>query len=243
MRTFFYYFYTYYSNIIAEMKKLLLFFYFFTFSFVYSQNEENKIPVDSLFREDQFYFSVSYNLLRNTPNNYTQYSFSSGLTMGFLRDMPFTKDRKWAIGLGLGYSYNDIKHNLKIIDGIPSNEYSIDDTYDKSKLRLHYLELPLEIRWRNATYDSHKFWRIYTGFKVSYLFASTSIFQSSTQSAVITNSDEVTKIQYGPYLSMGYNTINLYAYYGIKSNFDNVKIGNDQLGLNSFNVGFIFYIL
>ncbi len=108
---------------------------------------------------------------------------------------------------------------------------------------MHYLELPLEIRWRNASYESHKFWRVYTGFKISYLFASKSIFESNTENYNIKNSNELTKFQYGPYLSVGYNTINLYAYYGLKSNFDNAKIGESKLQLNSFNVGFIFYIL
>lgn len=228
------------------MRRLLLLLYLSVVTVSFSQEkEERTIPVDSLFREDQFYFSITYNLLRNAPSGYSQYSFSSGVTLGFLRDMPITKDRKWAIGLGLGYSYNDIKHNLKIaIDATSGqNSYSIDNSYNKSKLRLHYVELPLEIRWRNAGYESHKFWRIYTGFKVSYLFASKSIFESNTESYGIRNSNELTKIQYGPYLSVGYNTINMYAYYGLQSNFDNVKIEGKDLGLNSFNVGFIFYIL
>lgn len=226
------------------MSRLILLINLLIVFFSYSQ-EERTIPVDSLFREDQFYFSVTYNLLRNAPNGYSQYSFSSGLTFGFLRDIPFSKNREWAVGLGLGYSYNDIKHNLKIanLESSQQNVYSIDDSYNKSKLRLHYLELPLEIRWRNASYESHKFWRVYTGFKISYLFASKSIFESNTESYKIKNSNELTKLQYGPYLSVGYNTINLYAYYGLKSNFDNAKIGESKLQLNSFNVGFIFYIL
>ena len=226
-------------------RKLVLLLNWLLVFFSYAQEKDRKLPVDSLFREDQFYFSVTYNLLRNIPDGYSQYSFSSGLTFGFLRDMPFSKNRDWSIGLGLGYSYNDIKHNLKIADIASSGnyEYSIDDSYDKSKLRLHYLEFPVELRWRNASYESHKFWRIYTGFKVSYLFASKSIFESNTEKYSIKNSKELTNWQYGPYLSVGYNTINLYAYYGLKSNFDNVKIGNNDVGLNSFNVGFIFYIL
>ncbi|NJM79708.1 MAG: PorT family protein [Flavobacterium sp.] len=225
------------------MKKLFSFFYLLTFASLFSQIEEVAIPIDSLYREDQFYFSVCYNLIRNTPTGYSQYSFSSGFTLGFLRDMPISKNRNWAIGLGLGYSYNDIKHNLKIVESNPSNAYSVDNSYDKSKLRFHYLELPVEIRWRNSTYESHKFWRIYTGFKVSYLVSSKSIFESGAQNAIIQNSDEVVKFQYGPYLSLGYNTINLYAYYGIKPLFDNAMIGNNELKLNSFNLGFIFYIL
>lgn len=227
------------------MRRLFLLLNLLVAFVAYSQSEERKIPVDSLFREDQFYFSITYNLLRNTPDGYSQYSFSSGVTVGFLRDIPISKDRNFAVGVGLGYSYNDLKHNLKIADVASSEQYvySIDDSYDKSKLRMHYLEFPIEFRWRNASYESHKFWRIYTGFKISYLFASKSIFESSTESYSISNSSELTKIQYGPYLSVGYNTINLYAYYGLKSNFDNVMIGDRNLEMNSFNVGFIFYIL
>lgn len=225
------------------MRTIILLLYILIFSASYSQDTENKIAVDSLFREDQFYVSLSYNLLRNSPNNYSQYSFSSGVTLGFLRDMPITKDRNWSIGLGLGYSYNDIKHNLKIIPSSPNNIYSIDNSYDKSKLILHYAELPIEIRWRNATYTSHKFWRIYTGFKFSYLFASKSIFESNSESYTINRSNEIINLQYGPYLSVGYNTVNLYAYYGLKSHFGDAKIGDKDMRLNSFNVGFIFYIL
>ena len=71
--------------------------------------EERKIPVDSLFREDQFFVSVSYNLVQNRPSGFKQFGFSQGFTAGFLRDFPISKDRKWAIAPGVGYSYNNIK--------------------------------------------------------------------------------------------------------------------------------------
>lgn len=225
------------------MRYLFFVFCFLNFSFLFSQEEEEySLPVDSLFREDQFYVSVSYNLLRNSPTSYSQYSFSSGITLGFLRDMPISKNRNWAIGAGLGYSYSDIKHNLKVIPSSP-NEYSIDNSYDRSKLRLHYVELPLEIRWRNVTYTSHKFWRVYTGFKLSYLFSSSSIFESNANDYKLKNNNDLNKLQYGPYLSLGYNTVNMYAYYGLNSHFKDSKIGDEKLEMNSFNVGFIFYIL
>ena len=55
--------------------------FFITSSITAQQAEVDFDAVDSLYREDQFYFSVTYNLLRNTPNGYSQYSFSSGLRM------------------------------------------------------------------------------------------------------------------------------------------------------------------
>lgn len=223
------------------MNKLV--FFLLTVCSVFSQEEVYELPVDSLFREDQFYVSLSYNLLRNKPEDYSQYSFSSGVTLGFLRDIPISKDRKWGIGAGLGYSYSDIKHNLKIDKVDDVVVYSVDNVYDKCKLRLHYLEIPIEFRWRNATYTSHKFWRVYTGFKFSYLISSNSILVVGDREVRIRNNKDIQKMQYGPYLSIGYNTVNLYAYYGLKSHFEGQKIVESDLNLNSFNLGFIFYIL
>ena len=49
-----------------------------------------------------------------------------------MRDMPFTKDRNWSVALGLGYSYNNIKHNIQIQDNPIA--YTIENSYDKNKL-------------------------------------------------------------------------------------------------------------
>ena len=239
MRTFFYYFY----------KKILMkpFFTLSTFlicSFIFAQDVAvNKVP-DSLYREDQFYASLNYNLVQNKPSGYNQYSFSTGLSIGFIRDFPISKNRHWAFGTGFGYSYNNTKHNLIIEENSTDILYNVNSNYSKNKLVLHYLEVPLEIRWRNSTVNSHKFWRIYTGFKVSYLFASKSVYTINGSDDLIRNNKDLNKIQYGPYLSWGYNTINFYAYYGLNSLFKDTKLSNgEDLKLNNFNIGFIFYIL
>jgi hypothetical protein len=61
--------------------------------------------VDSLYREDQFYFGfVQY--ITETGRG-SQSKFSTGLSAGFLRDMPINKDRTNAIAAGLGFTYNN----------------------------------------------------------------------------------------------------------------------------------------
>src|SRR6476661_10506081 len=105
------------SHKIASMKFFPIgFFLFFTFG-VFAQ--ETKLPapmiaVDSLYREDQFYVGLSYNLLVNRPTGIRQNKFSSGFTGGFLRDMPINKKRNVAIAAGLGVSYNKYFQNLVI---------------------------------------------------------------------------------------------------------------------------------
>ena len=224
------------------MKKFLLLFLTLSSFFVFSQ-EEKKAVVDSLFREDQMYVLLSFNLLQNKPTDFNQHALSSGISFGFLRDMPINKKRTWALATGLGYSYSNLKSNIKIETSSSTISYSIDNNFEKNKLILHQLDIPLEIRWRNATFDSHKFWRIYSGFKLSYLFAEKAEFISTTETIKVNNIDDLSKIKYGAYLSVGNNTGNIYAYYALSPLFKNVKINNEDLKLKSFYIGLVFYIL
>ncbi|QYJ69282.1 porin family protein [Flavobacterium litorale] len=204
---------------------------------------------DPLYREDQFYASISYILMQNKPDGYSQKSFSTGLTMGFLRDMPINEKRTYAIAAGLGYAYYNIKHNLQVIENVGTTSYQIasEGDFDRNKQVLHFLELPIELRWRNSTPSSHKFWRIYTGFKISYLFADKAqYYPTSGGSTKVKGNDDLNNLFYGAYLSVGWNTWNLYAYYGITPLYkDEARIneGNDAIQLNTVSLGLIFYIL
>lgn len=204
------------------------------------------LKVDSLYREDQFYFAVTYNTLIKKPIGVSQSKFSSGLSTGFLRDMPINKKRTVAIAAGMGFSYNNYNQNLAISSPNGTSEYTIIDSdivYDKNKFSLLSVDVPLEFRWRTSTYESHKFWRIYGGFKVSYLLYDRSIFNSADGKVVITGNKDFNKFQYGAYISSGYNTINLYAFYGLNSLFKSAKVNNESVYMRSLNIGIIFYIL
>lgn len=204
------------------------------------------VKVDSLYREDQFYFAITYNTLTNKPSGVSQSKFSSGLSAGFLRDMPINKKRTVAIASGIGFSYNNYNQNLAISSPAGMPVYTIVDsdiTYDKNKFSLLSVDVPLEFRWRTSTYESHKFWRIYGGFKLSYLLYDRSIFNSADGKVIVTGNQDFNKFQYGAYISSGYNTINLYAYYGLNSLFKSAKVNDESVAMKSLNIGIIFYIL
>lgn len=205
---------------------------------------------DAKYREDQFYASVSYNIVQSKPDHYSQYSFSTGLTVGFLRDMPINKNRTYAVALGFGYSYNNIKHNLMVapIDGTTNSYQTVQEgSYDKNKLVLHYLEVPLELRWRNSNATDHEFWRVYLGFKVSWLFADKALYTTDggSNKTKVTGDVNLNDFVYGTYISAGWNTWNLYAYYGLTPIYNNAPIvdSDQKLTMRSVNIGLIFYIL
>jgi hypothetical protein len=228
------------------MKRIFVVLFYFVFHTSFAQENLNLEVVDSLYREDQFYFGTTYNILQDKPTGVSQNSFSAGLSMGFLRDFPINKNRTLAIAPGLGLSYINYKQNLIISESNGVVDYSLissNSDYDKNKFSLTTIDLPIEFRWRTSTPESHKFWRIYSGFKLSYVLFSRSRFKDNTNDFVVVNNPDVNKFQYGIYLATGFNTWNIYAYYGLSDFFKKELVSGAEGKLKTLNIGLMFYIL
>lgn len=201
--------------------------------------------IDSLYREDQFYLAITYNSLFKTPDAFKQNKIPLGIHAGFLRDMPINKARTFAVGVGLGLSYNKYHQNLLFSENLEGYDYQIvdEDVISKNKMELFYVEVPFELRWRTSTPESHKFFRIHAGFKLRYLAFSKNKYVGDFATQIITNNKDFNKLQYGPTLSMGYNTWNFYAYYSLNSIMKNGIVEDENLQFKTFHLGLIFYIL
>lgn len=205
------------------------------------------IAVDSLYREDQFYAGFTYNILRDRPSGVTQNKFSSGFTLGFLRDFPINKERTVAIAPGIGLSFNKYFHSLIIyeVNTIPVyTSIPVGQDYTKDKLEQLFIDVPIEFRWRTSTPETHKFWRIYTGIKFSYLIYDKYIYKDNFGTTKLFNNPGLNNLQVGTYVAMGRNTLNFYVYYGWLPLFNSsAKINNEKVGMNTLNLGLMFYIL
>ncbi len=223
-----------------------LFLFFVCYAMVAQDTLAYKKEIDLKYREDQFYVGLTYNTFLNKPSGLVQKTFSPGINFGVLRDMPINKDRTFAIAAGLGVSYQAYSQNLLVVEENGNYTYSIiesDVSFQKNRFTTLNLDLPIEFRWRTSTPQSHKFFRLYTGFKVSYLLYDESRFISNLGNSIVKNNPELNSLQYGIYLATGYNTWNFYAYYGINTLYDNVKIGNNTLDVSLIHLGLQFYIL
>ena len=224
---------------------------FFTTLNVFSQ--ETKLPapmiaIDSLYREDQFYFAFTYNTMLNTPSGVSQKKFSSGFKAGFLRDFPTNKQRNKSIAPGLGLSYLKYFQNLFITEVNGDPVYSttvLGGDYSKNKFEQVFIDVPIEFRWRTSGPESHKFWRIYTGIQFSYLVFNKSVYVDDLYRVRILNNKDFNKFQAGVYIAAGHNSWNFYSYYGLLPIFkSSAKVDNEeQIGLNALHFGLMFYIL
>ena len=241
------------NNVFQLIVKLPLVFCLFFLSFFSALAQENGnsklsalVKIDSLYREDQFYIGVTYNLLKDTPIGFSNDKFSTGFSAGFLRDMPINKNRNLAIAPGLGLNFNNYSQNIGITtsNGIPVYTVLTDLTsYSNNKFSQLFVDLPLELRWRGSTFENHNFFRIHGGFKLSYLVYDRSVYRSSLGDTVLANNPDCNKLLYGTYLSAGYGRANLYIYYGLNPLFKSAQIAGTSLDVKSLNIGLIFYIL
>jgi hypothetical protein len=194
--------------------------------------------------EDQLYLSFSYNILIDKPNDLNQNGFSGGFSIGFIKDMPFTMQRDFGVGIGLGYTYNAFIQNLKITESVDQEIlYEIASDFNKNRFSTSAIELPFEIRWRKSTIETYKFWRIYGGLKFIYLLNSKSIYSDAIETTKLKDISGFNRFQYGLTLAAGYNTWNLYIYYGLNSMLDNVELKGNSLFLRDFKVGLKFYMM
>ncbi len=226
-------------------KFILLLITFCSLSVGFAQEQElvkndSLREIDTKYREDQFYFVINHNIMQDKPRDYSPSSISLGLDIGFLRDFPINKKRTIAIAPGFGYSYENLRHNF---GANAQGEYQILDNYQTNRLSMHLLEFPIEFRWRNSTAESHKFWRTYIGFKASYLLSANQKTVTKDYSIKFNAYDDLNKWLFGIYAGAGFNTWNLYMYYGLNTLYKNAPIKGDTEKMRLFKVGLIFYIL
>jgi hypothetical protein len=232
-------------------KKTVLFvvFLFSCFATLAQENSNTALSttkIDSLYREDQFYIGVTYNLLKNAPTDFSNDKFSTGFSAGFLRDMPLNKNRNLAIAPGLGLTFNNYSQNIGITtaNGVPVYTVLTDATsYSNNKFSQLLVDLPLEFRWRGSTFENHNFFRIHGGIKLSYLLYDRSVYRSGLGDSIITGNADFNKLLYGTYVSAGYGGVNLYVYYGLNPIFKTAQIAGTKVDMKSLNIGLIFYIL
>lgn len=223
--------------------------------FGYSQEEEERymIPdsvpfsIDSLYREDQFYAGFHFNLMTNRPSNVSQESFSGGINLGVIRDFPLNERRNIALGVGLGWSINTYGQNLFISkdeEGSTIFESLDGDVeYSTNRFTTQLIEAPIEFRWRTSTPQTYKFWRIYTGMRLGYVYNFRSRYRDDEREVIVNKLSELDRFRLGATFTFGYNTFNFQFYYALNPFFKDAQVDGEQLDLSTLKIGLTFYIL
>ncbi len=201
-----------------------------------------KDTLDYKYLEDQLYLSANYNILINKPVEDENSLFAVAIELGFIKDIPFNKQRNIGIGIGLGYAFSSYKNTVNLY----VEEFStsgLEEEYKTNKFNTNLVEIPFEFRWRTSTASKYSFWRVYGGLKFSYTFLSSAELERNGALIKLKNMEALNKFKYGAILSAGYGTWNVNAYYGLSQLFDSVNASGEELNLKDFSIGLKFYIL
>jgi len=208
---------------------------------------QSKDSINNKYLEDQLYIGITYNTLSSLPKGggIQQNGFSNGIFLGFIKDLPVNEQRNFGFGLGLGYGRNTYFQNIQITEENNTTEFDLVSNFKRNKFSLHTIEIPIELRWRTSTIDEYKFWRIYTGLKFAYVFASNAKLKKDDITTKVKGISEVEKLQYGLTLSAGYGTWNLNIYYGLSDIFSGAQLKDTNFSIRprDLRIGLIFYIL
>ncbi|NOQ91646.1 MAG: outer membrane beta-barrel protein [Flavobacteriaceae bacterium] len=219
------------------MQKIVLFFFLFS-SFIYAQNDSTF--VDHKYLEDQLYINVTYIKLLELPDQISQTGFSYGVGLGFIKDLPINKKRNFGLGVGLGYGANVYYFNVEEADASPKENNST--VLKSNKFVMHTIEMPIELRYRTSTAQKYKFWRLYPGFKMAYVFATNSSLKQR-EDFDVEDVIEINEFNYGVTLSSGFNKWNFHIYYGLNEIFSHSKGNSYPINIHDLRLGLIFYIL
>ena len=205
-------------------------------------SQESPLTVSSFFREDQFYLGASFMILQSADSEFQPQGLSRHFQWGFIRDLPLSSSGKFAGGIGLGMSFERHTTNLeRNIDDLLPSYYISPESETSLFFTKSTLELPLTLRWRNATANDFAFWRIYGGISLQWNYFN----KMRQQNLVIKNTNGLQKFGTVAHLSFGYNTWNFYFAYQLSSFFDSEAINLESVAqdLNPIKIGLIFYIL
>lgn len=234
------------------MKITLILLFILSSSFLSAQEEDlqwlKTNEVDSLYREDQFYLGFSFNFLTKLPDAIDQSGFSGGLNFGFIRDIPINKRRNLALGLGLGFNIDTFGQTLLIdssADDIRFTPISEDVNYDINRFNTHYIDLPLELRWRSSDVDKIAFWRVYIGVHFGYLFHFKSKFSSQDQNLKSTDQSLLNPFSTSIKLTFGYGAINFMVNANLTPLFNDQQINStgESINIQPIKAGLVFYFL
>lgn len=212
-----------------------------------AQDSIHHATKDSLYREDQFYVGVTYNLPLNLPSGANIRGLSGGFQLGFLRDIPINKQRNVAIAIGGGIAIDQFGQTLFIGETADDETiFRVLDNVDftRNRFNMAIVEAPVEFRWRNSTPTSYKFWRVYAGFRVGYVYWYKATFKQTGNTVNQTKIPEFDPLRLSATLSLGYSSFNFFASYSINPFFkDAVTVEGEKVDFRTLKIGLMFYIL
>ncbi|MBW6478299.1 MAG: PorT family protein [Bacteroidales bacterium] len=220
------------------MKKfILLFAAFILLSIdVFSQEIPRMRPKDRLI------VGLFTDIWSNLPGDMETKAINRGFTIDYLQDFPISNSN-FSFAAGLGFvSHNIYSDNLYLRNNGMHGFSPIDVDYDKNKISLNYLNIPLELRFR--TRNTPQTFRVHAGVKAGLLVnAHTKFVGEESPGGRETKRkegklDNIESFMFGFHSRIGYGRFNLNTFINLTDIFE----GNNAQDASVLSIGLSFII-
>jgi hypothetical protein len=195
------------------------------------------------------------NIWSTTPTDLTLNGFQSkSINVVYYYDLPIgDKGFTFTPGIGLSlerYSFDDDKtltstinssniRNIAVSD--LNSVYSQANSFDKSKLGLHYLDIPLEFRYYTSKDNLSRGFRVALGPKIGILYSSftkVSYEDSAAEQRTVKDRQNIgiNRFRYGIQGRVGYGSFSVFGFYELSNKFDSAPLGGGDTRTLTFGI-------
>jgi|SRR5690554_28048 len=172
----------------------------------------------------------SAHLLPNT-NSMQSNKFSFNLGLQYFYEINLNPQKRFAIAIGIGYNFQQLKLNGIFIDS-PENVFiPSDQIFELSNPRLNIHEINTPIEFRVKLKSELKF---YLGYNFTVPVANTLKFKQEGKERKEKNLSPLEAFQHGPSLRIGFKDVFLFARYNLSNTFLSSK--TQRVNLFSFGI-------
>ncbi|HAE12866.1 MAG: outer membrane beta-barrel protein [Chitinophagales bacterium] len=193
---------------------------------------------------DRFVFSLHWDGLLGAPDSMDVGPLSRGVGLHFYYDIPFDAAKQYSFAVGLGWNNaNYYTKSLLVNDSLGNTNivgFNESQSVTRNKLAVHYVEVPVEFRFRTKPNQKGNSFKVAVGFKGGYQFSNHTkyvgdeyLIDDANNVTLVDNANEIkykfyrysslSSVQYGPTLRIGYANVNLEAFYGMAGLFQEGK--------------------
>ena len=199
--------------------------------------------------KDRLFLVLNHdNLFHQETNGFKTQWYSRGIGAYFMWDFQIKKS-KFSVAPGVGYNFAAYYHNARMQEDTSGISFPTiydlkeDETFKRARLAVHYIEVPIELRFRHK-FKTNMSFKLAVGIKGSFKVSSTSKTVEEGPNDYFkhyntTNFKDINNFRVGPTLRVGYGPVNFLAYYNLMPLF---KKGKGPV-MTPFSIGIAFTTL
>ncbi len=130
--------------------------------------------------DDRFIVTLFTDIWQDVPDDMDIKAIQRGISIDAMQDMPLGRS-SFSVAAGIGFTshnlYSDQRYLYNAIEE-KHDFYPVNLDYDKNKISLNYLDVPVQLRYR--TRDTERTFRIHAGMKAGYLVNAHTKYEGKT---------------------------------------------------------------